>query len=249
MLAKRAPAGRLRRRRRPDHPPHRRSTSWIGWPRRFGWSGPSVFKRWSLGSTAFYADDWRVGGAYAWEVGWEDWLGGYEGGLSGPGRWPFSGRIQLPYPPFVSVTQITYEDSTGADQVLLPSGWEATSDGVETCVRHHLAERARRRQRGPHPVPSRLPDAPGTHRGGRADDDGQPVCETVRRTLIDARGCGGREPGGREPACALSCCGAARCPAPPSARAICATAYTFDRRAVDDNGDPPWRVGPRTRSP
>lgn len=66
----------------------------------------------------FCAEDWRVGPDYAWDAGW-----------SAP--WPFARRIKLPFPPFVSVTSITYEDGSGADQVLTPTGWQASDEGVE----------------------------------------------------------------------------------------------------------------------
>lgn len=70
----------------------------------------------------FYAGDWRVGDAYAWEAGWSECV---------LGCWPFARRISLPFPRFIAVTSITYEDGSGVDQVLTPTGWQASDEGVE----------------------------------------------------------------------------------------------------------------------
>lgn len=90
-----------------------------------GWLGRAIGpQELELRLDGFYAADWRVGmyGDYAWETGWA--------GVS-LGRWPFARRIALPFPPFVSVTSITYEDASGVDQVLTPTGWQASEEGVE----------------------------------------------------------------------------------------------------------------------
>ena len=87
-----------------------------------GWLGCAIgLQTLELRRDGFYAPDWRVGPGYAWEGGWtgEAWR-----------RWPFAQRIQLPYPPFVEVVSITYEDTAGADQVLTPAGWQASDEGV-----------------------------------------------------------------------------------------------------------------------
>ena len=86
-----------------------------------GWLGRAIgLQTLELRQDGFYAPDWRVGQGYAWEGGWTG---------SAWGRWPFA-RIQLPLPPFVDVLTITYEVAAGADQVLGPSGWTATDEGV-----------------------------------------------------------------------------------------------------------------------
>lgn len=70
---------------------------------------------------AFPFTSWGFGLDWtAWGEGeWETW--------SHPRRF---GRIKLPYPPFISVTSITYEDVNGVDQVLSATGWAASDEGV-----------------------------------------------------------------------------------------------------------------------
>jgi uncharacterized phiE125 gp8 family phage protein len=85
-----------------------------------GWLGKAVgVQTLELRLPAFFAQQWRVGRAFAWEEGcWTDWS-----------FWPFN-QINLPCPPLKEVVSITYEDLQGNDQVLDPSGWRATDDGL-----------------------------------------------------------------------------------------------------------------------
>ena len=94
--------------------------AWIDGPG--AWLGRAVgLQTIELRLDGFYEHHWGDGRGFAWSEGWwSDW-----------GRWPFQRQIKLPYPPLVSVTSITYEDYTGADQTLTSSGWKATDEGVE----------------------------------------------------------------------------------------------------------------------
>ena len=84
-----------------------------------GWLGRAIgVQQLELRRDGFDVAGWGWSGGYAWEGGW-NWA-----------AWPFA-RIALPYPPFVSVQSITYEDGLGADQVLTPAGWAASDEGVE----------------------------------------------------------------------------------------------------------------------
>jgi uncharacterized phiE125 gp8 family phage protein len=94
------------------------ATGWLDGPG--GWLGrclmPQILE---LRLDSFYPDDWNFRGLPIWQEGvWNDWT-----------RWPFQNRIQLPYPPFLSVTSVIYEDLSGADQVLTSSGWVVDREG------------------------------------------------------------------------------------------------------------------------
>ncbi len=64
-----------------------------------------------------------------WAFGhdWASWGYGEWGRWARPTRFT---NIELPCPPFISLTSITYEDQNGVDQVLDASGWNATEEGV-----------------------------------------------------------------------------------------------------------------------
>ena len=64
---------------------------------------------------------WTAGRlGYAWDGGWTDWS-----------FWPFSRSIDLPCPPLIAVESVTYEDATGTDQVLGPTGWVLADDEID----------------------------------------------------------------------------------------------------------------------
>lgn len=70
---------------------------------------------------SFLSPEWRFGRDWA-SWGYGEW-----------GRWARPSRftnIELPCPPFVSLTSITYEDQNGLDQILSAGGWNATDEGV-----------------------------------------------------------------------------------------------------------------------
>lgn len=85
-----------------------------------GWLGRAIgVQTLELRLPDFFAENWRTPSGFIWEDGaWTDWE-----------VWPFD-AITLPCPPLISVTSITYEDTAGVDQVLDPSGWKATDDGL-----------------------------------------------------------------------------------------------------------------------
>lgn len=88
-----------------------------------GWLNRAIMPQTlELRQDGFYSQDWALGGGlFAWSGGWrqEAWS-----------SWPFH-RVQLPFPPLISVVSITYEGVSGADQTLTSSGWLATDEGVE----------------------------------------------------------------------------------------------------------------------
>jgi hypothetical protein len=87
-----------------------------------GWLGRAVgVQTLELRLNAFPFQNWGFGLEWTmWGDGeWETW--------SHPQRFA---RIKLPYPPFIAVTSITYEDVNGVDQVLSSSGWAASDEGV-----------------------------------------------------------------------------------------------------------------------
>lgn len=69
---------------------------------------------------SFYHGDWRLrSGSYIWEEGaWLNW-----------NRWPLQHRIELPFPPFISLTSIIYEDQNGVEQTLTSDGWTVDPEG------------------------------------------------------------------------------------------------------------------------
>lgn len=86
-----------------------------------GWLGRAIgTQTLELRLSSFQEEDWRLpGGGYAWDgTMWPNWS-----------TWPFD-KIPLPFPPLREIVSITYEDLTGADQVLDPSGWRQIGDGV-----------------------------------------------------------------------------------------------------------------------
>ena len=94
------------------------ATAWLDGPS--GWLGRCLMPQTlELRLDGFYADDWRHRGRMLWDEGcWNDWS-----------RWPFASRIKLPYPPFISVTSIIYEDLNGDDQTLTSAGWNVDGEG------------------------------------------------------------------------------------------------------------------------
>jgi uncharacterized phiE125 gp8 family phage protein len=95
------------------------ATAWIDGPG--GWLGRCLMPQTlELRLDSFYENDWRHrSGRCIWEQGgWDDWA-----------RWPMQHRIKLPYPPFISLISITYEDINGVDQVLTSTGWNVDAEG------------------------------------------------------------------------------------------------------------------------
>jgi uncharacterized phiE125 gp8 family phage protein len=96
------------------------ATAWLDGPG--GWLGRCLMPQTlELRQDSFWHGDWKLGDRYIWE----------EGALPLWNRWPFSRRIELPFPPFISLTSITFEDGSGVDQTLASNGWVATDEGVD----------------------------------------------------------------------------------------------------------------------
>ena len=91
-----------------------------------GWLGRCLgIQTLELRLDSFYSQAWNWDRGLDWrswesEQDWLDWCN--------PNRFT---AIKLPYPPFISVTSIIYEDAYGVQQTLTSDGWTATDQGVE----------------------------------------------------------------------------------------------------------------------
>jgi uncharacterized phiE125 gp8 family phage protein len=96
------------------------ATGWLDGPG--GWLGRALMPQTlELRLDSFFHGDWIFNGQYIWEQG--AWPMG--------SIWPFRTLIRLPFPPFISLTSVTYEDGAGVDQVVSSAGYSASDAGVE----------------------------------------------------------------------------------------------------------------------
>ena len=87
-----------------------------------GWLGRAIgVQTLELRLDSFPFQNWGFG------LDWTCWDDGQWARWANPQRFA---NIVLPYPPFIAVTQITYEDVNGVDQVLSSSGWSGSDEGV-----------------------------------------------------------------------------------------------------------------------
>ncbi|MHB8286535.1 MAG: head-tail connector protein [Caulobacteraceae bacterium] len=146
-----------------------------------GWLGRALgVQTLELRMESFRGQDWSFG--HDWR-GWDDCDTDW-GRWSHPRRFA---RIELPYPPFISVTSITYEDQTGADQVLNPSGWNAVDGEVSPAfgdvwpTGRITADAVRiQYQAGYDAIGSARSCAAARSRGRHDRTDGRPRCGTHR---------------------------------------------------------------------